>query len=135
MQTPLRASIVIDYQNVHLGGHDLFESTRRLPRHETLIDPLVFSQRLLRARNAAQRAGMAHAVLNRVLVYRGQPSSLHDSVGYARNQAQKAQWERDRRVNVTLRPLKYPYRRDEFGQHVTDHVGNKIISGPPRRRA
>lgn len=133
-QSPLRASIVIDYQNVHLTGHDLFESTRRLPKHDTLVDPLVFSLCLLRARNASQREGMAHAVLNRVFVYRGEPSPVHDSVGYARNQAQKAQWERDRRVQVTLRPLKYLYQRDELGRHVTDHDGRKIVSGPPKEK-
>ncbi len=76
------------------------------------MDPLLFANRLLQVRNQAQRAGYADAVLRRVLVYRGQPSPEHDAAGYARNQAQKAQWERDRRVQVTLRPLKYAYQRD-----------------------
>ena len=80
-----RASIVIDYQNVHLTGHGLFASTRNLPRHETVIDPLLFAQKLLLTRNSRQRPGMAHAVLRRVLVYRGEPSSEHDAHGYARN--------------------------------------------------
>ena len=43
----LRASVIIDYQNVHPTGHGLFDLTKRLPRHETLIDPLAFAARLL----------------------------------------------------------------------------------------
>jgi hypothetical protein len=130
----LRASIVIDYQNVHLTGHGLFRSTQHLRRHETLIDPLIFAQRLLRVRNTRQSAGMSHAVLRRVLVFRGQPSPVHNPDGYARNLAQQSQWERDSRVKVTLRPLKYEYLRDATGQHATDVHGNKILSGPPREK-
>ena len=134
MAEELRASIVIDYQNVHLTGHGLFASTRNLPRHETVIDPLLFAQKLLLTRNSRQRPGMAHAVLRRVLVYRGEPSSEHDAHGYARNQAQKSQWERDRRVQVTLRPLKYEYERDASGRPARDAAGHKIVIGRPQEK-
>lgn len=134
MAEELRASIVIDYQNVHLTGHGLFASTRNLPRHETVIDPLLFAQKLLLTRNSRQRPGMAHAVLRRVLVYRGEPSSEHDAHGYARNQAQKSQWERDRRVQVTLRPLKYEYERDASGRPARDAGGHKIVIGKPQEK-
>jgi hypothetical protein len=40
----LRTTIIVDYQNVHLTGHGLFGSTRALPLHETLVDPLLFGQ-------------------------------------------------------------------------------------------
>lgn len=73
MGEDLRASIIIDYQNVHLTGHGLFASTRYLPLHECVIDPLLFAQKLLLTRNSRQGLGMAHAVLRRVLVYRGEP--------------------------------------------------------------
>lgn len=130
----LRASIVIDYQNVHLTGHGLFASTQQLPRHQTLVDPLMFAMHLLRERNGRQHPGMAHAQLRRVLVYRGEPSPEHDAPGYARNQAQKSQWERDARVKVTLRPLKYEYERDQHGRHATDSQGRKILVGRPREK-
>lgn len=39
----LRAVVVVDYQNVHLTGHELFAVSRHLPRHESLVDPLHFS--------------------------------------------------------------------------------------------
>ena len=134
MSKDLRTTIIVDYQNVHLTGHGLFGSTRPLPLHETLVDPLLFGLHLVRARNARQQAGMASAVLRRVLVYRGQPSPDHDSAGYARNLAQKAHWERDPRVQVTLRPLKYEYLKDAAGTYATDTHGKRIVSGKPREK-
>lgn len=123
----LRAVVVIDYQNVHLTGHDLYRSSRYLPRHETLVDPYLYASALVRTRNAAQKPGMDRAVLRKVLVYRGQPSVEHDPIGYARNLAQKAHWERDKRVEVTLRPLKYEYERTADGRHATDVDGHRIV--------
>lgn len=125
----LRAVVIVDYQNVHLTGHGLYPSTKNRPQHEALVDPLLFAQRLLAARNRAQRPGMDPAVLRRVLVYRGQPSAEHDPKPYARNQAQKAQWERDRRVRVTLRPLKYEYERDDTGEKIVGPDGKKVVTG------
>jgi uncharacterized LabA/DUF88 family protein len=125
----LHTTIVIDYQNVHLTGHGLFESTKQLPKHETLVDPLLFANILIKVRNQRQRPGMDHAQLGRVLVYRGQPSSEHDPRDYARSQAQKAHWERDDRVTVTLRPLKYEYVRDATGRPVTEVNGQRITTG------
>lgn len=130
----LRASVIIDYQNVHLTGHGLFDSTRRLPRHETLIDPLAFAARLLPARNASQRPGYSAAVLRRVLVFRGIPANDHDSKAYSRALAQQAPRERDRCVQVTLRPLKYEYPRDSSGRIATDAAGKRMLAGPPREK-
>lgn len=45
--------------------------------------------------------------LRRVLVFRGRPSSQHDPDGSARSLAQHPGWQRDLRVEVTLRPLKF----------------------------
>ena len=125
----LRAVIVMDYQNVHLTGHELFGKSKGIPPHEVLIDPLHFANQLIRARNLAQRPGMDHASLSRVLVYRGQPSVEHDPKPYSRSQAQKAQWERDTRVTVTLRPLKYKYVYDNDGHALRDANGKRFVTG------
>lgn len=125
----LRAVVVVDYQNVHLVGHSTFASTRSLPRHHALVDPSLFATALIRARNSAQRPGMSQAVLRKVLVYRGLPAAEHDPDGYARNLAQKAHWERDKRVEVTLRPLKYEYERAADGRPATDATGKRIVIG------
>jgi hypothetical protein len=74
----LRATVIMDYQNVHLTGHEVFGKPKHLEKHETLIDPPLYAQQLLRVRNAKQRPGYSSAVLGRVLVYRGQPSDEHD---------------------------------------------------------
>lgn len=117
----------MDYQNVHLTAHELFAVSKDRPRHESLVDPLHFGNQLIIARNRAQRAGMDHAVLSRVLVYRGQPSAEHDPKPYGRNQAQKAYWERDRLVAVTHRPLKYRYERDGDGRLLVGADGKRVV--------
>lgn len=123
----LRTSVVVDYQNIHLTGRDLFPCSRHRPTHECLIDPLNFANQLLRARNARQLPGYPAAALGDVWVFRGQPSAEHDPNDYARSQAQKSQWERDRRVHVHLRPLKYTVERDARGEPVRDVHGHKIV--------
>jgi hypothetical protein len=125
--TELRTTVVIDYQNVHLVGHAAFDE--HLPKHETLVDPALYAGQLLAERNRRQRPGHPPAVLQKVLVYRGEPSPEHDPKDYARNQSQKSHWERDRRVEVTLRPLKYDYERDASGRPATRHDGSRIVKG------
>jgi len=125
---PLRTAVIIDYQNVHLVGHDAFPSTRYLERHTSLIDPLMFSNELIRQRNALMRPGYARAILQDVWVYRGLPSSEYDPHDNARSLAQRYHWERDRRVHVTLRPLRYRLERDATGRPLRDVNGNVTIT-------
>lgn len=125
MADELRAAVIIDYQNVHLTGAGLFEPYR--PKHECLIHPLHYANQLIQARNKSQQGGRTLAHLERVLVYPGLPSAEHDPKPYARNLAQKTEWERDPRVKVTLRPLKYRYERTEDGRKATDPAGRPII--------
>jgi uncharacterized LabA/DUF88 family protein len=125
----LRAVIVIDYQNVHLTGHGLFNVSRYEPLHKALVDPLSFAHQVIQRRNALQRNDMARAVLKNVLVFRGQPSPVHDAKAYARNQSHKAHWERDKRVTVHQRPLKYLYDYDDDGEVLMDLNGDRIYHG------
>lgn len=99
----LRTAVIIDYQNLHLIAARLFEPEKRL--HESLIHPLNYANQF---------------------VYRGLPSPNHDAKLYARNQAQKSEWERNRRVKVTLRALKYDYQRTADGQREKDRQGASI---------
>jgi hypothetical protein len=123
----LRTAIVIDYQNVHLTGHDFFLAGTGTPRHLSLLDPLLFAEELVAARNRAQFPGYALAVLEKVLVYRGHPSQEHDPANSARNLAHQAHWERDERVTVTVRPLRYEFERDAAGGLLRNSSGQKII--------
>ena len=93
----------------------------------------MFARQLLDIRNGQQRPGHPTASLSRLLVFRGLPSDDHDPDGYARNQAQKSAWERDQRVLVTLRPLKYRYLRDASGAFANVN-GRRIVDGPPEEK-
>ncbi len=124
---PLHATVIMDYQNVHLVGHDTFTDSWATPRHTTLIDPLLFSEQLINARNSTQRSGYAEAVLDQVLVYRGLPSSEYDPADNARNLSQQHHWQRDRQVKVIHRPLRYRVNRDASGKPVLDVNGKPSI--------
>lgn len=123
----LRTSVIVDYQNVHLVGHEAFSSTRNLPRHESLVDPLLFAEQLLKCRNAAQGPGYQHATLGRILVFRGLPSSEYEPDANARSLAQQAHWQRDRRVQITLRPLRYIIERGADGRALLDVNGKATV--------
>jgi hypothetical protein len=125
----LQACVVIDYQNMHLTAHGLFDGTRFGPKHDCLLDPLSFSVNLLEMRNVRQRPGFPAAEVRSVLVYRGLPSPEHDQAAYARSLAQQAHWERDSRVKVHLRPLRYLYRYDDQGSLVRDAHGERVVAG------
>lgn len=131
----LRAVIVIDYQNIHLTGHNFFEHDGT-PRHHSLVHPLYYARQLLEARNLGQRPGFAQAELHRVEVYRGLPSPVHEPNGYARNLAQKERWESDPRVQVSLRPLTYRYLYGADGRPIRDINGLKVRdeSVPPQEK-
>ena len=121
----MRTVVIIDYQNLHLVGAGLFEPFKQ--RHECLVHPLKYAEQLLLTRNHRLDNGERSATLSKVLVYRGLPSSEHDPKLYARNQAQKSEWERDRKVKVTLRPLKYQYERVASGEKAIDEKGVPIV--------
>jgi hypothetical protein len=123
----LRAAVIMDYQNVHLTSAGLFEPAK--PRHESLIHPLHYANGLIQTRNSNQRNGQPHALLAKVLVYRGLPSAEHDPKPYSRNLAQQVEWQRDPRVSVTLRPLKYRYQRTADGRKATDATGKALVVG------
>lgn len=121
----LRTAIVIDYQNLHLTAHGLFDRYR--PPHESLIHPGQYAKNLIQRRNSIIR-DQSVAVLAEVDVYRGLPSAKHDPVIYGRNLAQKSQWEKDPSIHVTHRPLKYTYEYAEDGTKATDEQGNFFIT-------
>jgi hypothetical protein len=121
----LRTVVIIDYQNLHLVGVGLFEPSKQ--RHECLVHPLNYAEQVVLTRNLRLEKDEQPATLLKVLVYRGLPSSKHDPKLYARNQAQKSEWERDRKVKVTLRPLKYKYERAANGEKAIDEKGAPIV--------
>jgi uncharacterized LabA/DUF88 family protein len=98
-----RAHLFIDYQNVHLTAYNAFGRLGAQP-YESLIDPA----RLAAAIDAERAVTGRPGTISAISVYRGLPSADKEPGANRRNQAQTAQWTRDRRVSVTPRPLKYP---------------------------
>jgi hypothetical protein len=101
-------AVVIDYQNVHLTGAELFLPGR--PIEEGLIEPYRFACQLALAHNA--KSEPEHQVeVARVEVFRGLPIQEDDPEAYQRNQEQKVNWQRGHQgvVDVTLRSLKYSW--------------------------
>lgn len=109
-----RAMVIIDYQNIHLTAHEKFAPAGSAA-HESLIHPLYFANQVLQARQhhlavaaiSGDGGPVVQADLVRVAAFRGLPSNRHQPSFYRRSQAQKSEWTRDRRVEVTYRPLKY----------------------------
>lgn len=122
---PLLATIIMDYQNIHVVGYDTFAfSSQSL--HETLIDPLKFSEQLLLARNAAQGPGHGIATLDSACLSR--PSLQQVRSARLRPQPQTTgPLGRDPRVKVHLRPLRYRVERDAANHPILDVNGRPTI--------
>jgi len=127
----LRASVVIDYQNVHLTARDVFDP--RGVDHDSLIHPMQFARRAIQERNARQREGFPHAELARVTVFRGLPHVDHDWEQHRRCIDQSTRWRQDGAI-VELRDPKYSYQRDARGFEIKDVNGKKIPRGRPQEK-
>lgn len=127
----LRTVVVMDYQNVHLTAHDVFD--RHGDKHEALIHPVLFARTAITYRNARQRDGHPAADLSRVFVFRGLPHTEYDWEQSRRCSAQAERWRRDG-AQVTLRDFKYTFQRTANGKPATDINGHKIPIGPGREK-
>lgn len=127
----LRATVVMDYQNVHLTARDVFDPGG--PDHESLIHPVQFANRALSERNARQREGMPHAELQRVLVFRGLHHVDYDWEQNRRCLEQATAW-RAAGAEVVLRDLKYQYQRGADGSPIKDINGKKVPVGRPKEK-
>ncbi len=127
----LRASIVVDYQNVHLTAFDVFNP--RGDRHDSLIHPMQFAKRAIQERNARQREGFEHAEVSRVTAFRGLPHVDYDWEQNRRALDQATQWGNDS-VDVQLRDLKYSFKTGADHKPILDLNGKKIPVGRPREK-
>jgi uncharacterized LabA/DUF88 family protein len=127
----LRASMVVDYQNVHLTARDVFDP--RGASHHSLIHPMQFARRAVVERNDRQREGFPHAELTRVTAFRGLPHVDHDWEQHRRCLDQASRWRRDG-ATVELRDLKYRYERGADGREIRDVHGRKVPIGRPQEK-
>lgn len=129
----LRAAVVMDYQNVHLTGHEVFSTPGQRP-HETLIHPYSFASQLLARRNERAPSPELVAELACVEVYRGLPSADIEVDAYARNLANAEKWCEHPEVRVHHRPLQYDFQRDATGSKVRDVNGRFVPTGGKREK-
>jgi uncharacterized LabA/DUF88 family protein len=123
----LRTTVIIDYQNVHLVARNIFGQGGA--SHQSLVHPFLYASELITARNLMQQPGHSLAILSKVLVYRGLPNPDHHPAPYRRNLAQQIEWQQNPLVTVTLKPLKYTYKRDASGWKERDASGAFIVEG------
>jgi uncharacterized LabA/DUF88 family protein len=127
----LRATVVVDYQNVHLTARDIFDPGG--DPYRSLIHPVQFARRTLSERNTRQRQGQPHAELSRVLVYRGLHHVDYDWEQNRRCMDQATRWRGDGAI-IELRDLKYDFERGADGRPVTDIHGKKMPKGRPKEK-
>jgi hypothetical protein len=93
-----KIAVFLDFQNVHLIGHDLYARGSELD--QCVPDPTRMADLIAERRSRPSTAA-------RIGVYRGRPSPQRQPVPTAANDAQMAHWTRDRRVQVIRRQLDY----------------------------
>lgn len=92
--------VFIDYQNIATTAFECFPRTATLRRF-THIDPIRLAERIVdRRRFASELCG--------IRVYRGRPEPHRQPGLAAASDAQASAWQRDPRVAVVRRPLRYP---------------------------
>ena len=95
---PENIAVLLDFQNVHLTGHQLYSGGR--PPYRCVPDPARLADMIANRRNRPSVAKAVH-------VYRGRPDPNHQPTPTAANDAQASQWARDQRVQVIRRQLNY----------------------------
>lgn len=95
-----RTVVFIDYQNAHATAHEQY-SDYGTPIHESLVDPLLLGERVLK-----QRAPGGELV--EVRVYRGKPDPRKEPTLASFNDQHHSAWVKDPRVTVIRRTLWYP---------------------------
>lgn len=99
---PDRVVVFLDYQNVYRGARDAYHDHWSDPHWRGQVDPVQLAEHL------AQDSPYDRE-LSQVRIYRGQPVGSRDPRGYAASRRQHAHWERNDKVKLVTRPLRYPY--------------------------
>jgi uncharacterized LabA/DUF88 family protein len=99
-----RAWVFMDYQNVH---HSAFESFTAYGSDlkDSLIHPVSFANQVAKKRRDLEPSGIE---IERVLVFRGMPNVRKEPVLNSIVTRQHNEWQRDARVDIRSRPLRYP---------------------------
>lgn len=99
MVDAVHVTVFLDWQNVYNHAREAFHTPGD---HHTKgqVDPVDLAEVLT--------SRVAGGELTAVRIYRGMPDNAYDSRGYDATQRQQTAWQRDSRVIVTNRKLRYP---------------------------
>lgn len=101
-ELPQRVVVFLDWQNVYRQARTAFHSAGD-PNHCGQVNPVDLALELAdRAPEGVTRE------LTAVRIYRGLPDNAFDQRGYDASRRQNAVWQRDPRVVLTQRKLRYP---------------------------
>ena len=95
-----QVAVLIDYQNAHFTPHEIW-CDEDSPKHLCLIHPLKLAELLV-----ARRAGGGELVA--VRVFRGKPLARLQPTAAKYSDRQADEWEKDPRVVIRRRTLRYP---------------------------
>ncbi|MCW2794020.1 MAG: hypothetical protein JWO76_3118, partial [Nocardioides sp.] len=96
---PAHVTVFLDWQNVYNHAREAFHTSGE---HHTKgqVDPVDLAEVLT--------ARIESGKLTAIRIYRGMPDNAYDPHGYAAARRQQTAWQRDPRVIVTNRNLRYP---------------------------
>ncbi|NRQ35212.1 NYN domain-containing protein [Nonomuraea sp. NN258] len=94
-----RVAVFLDFQNVHLSGHGVFEAYGT-PVYKCVPDPHMIAELIVGRRSRPSE-------LAAVRVYRGRPDPNRQPTPTAANDAQASEWTRDPRLHLVRRQLNY----------------------------
>lgn len=94
-----RVALFLDFQNIHLVGHGLFEGYGT-PVYCCVPDPSKIADIIQRRRSRPSQ-------VTAIRVYRGRPDPERQPTPASANDSQSAKWMRDRRLHLVRRQLNY----------------------------
>jgi hypothetical protein len=112
--------VFFDWQNVYMHARRSFHSDLD-PFVKGQVNPVDLAEEL----TSRGPTGVERELVG-IRIYRGIPDQAYNEKGYAAARRQRAAWERDSRVVVTGRTLRYPPGY-VHGQTLTDEVREKGI--------
>jgi len=98
-------AVFIDYQNVYKRSREAFFYGKSIAHYEGQISPRKVGDEIV-AKSNQHNPGHSLAFVH---VYRGMPDGGRDPKGYAACSRQVAAWGTQQLVQVTTRPLRYPW--------------------------
>lgn len=98
--------VFLDWQNVYMRAREAFSDPSAAPLTAGQVNPVDLAHIL--TSNYADRHPGEDYELAQIHIYRGAPLQQHDHKGYAAFRRQSAAWQRNSKIHLHSRDLRYP---------------------------